>query len=39
MTSAKWPRQFERVPDLDEVDKNDYVAVAKAREQRTRDRY
>ena len=34
----KWPRRYERVPDLEEVDQEDMVAVAKARHQRVRDR-
>ena len=35
---GKWPRSYERVPDLNDVDPNDIVAVIKAREQRVRDR-
>ena len=31
-------RKYERVPGLDEVDENDFVAVAKARDQWVRDR-
>ncbi len=34
----KWPRQFERVPGLEEVDRDDFVAYTKARHQRVRDR-
>jgi len=35
----KWPREYERVPTEDEIDKNDYVALMKARHQAARDRY
>lgn len=34
----KWPREYERVPGLDEIDPNDFVALTKAREQWVRDR-
>lgn len=34
----RYPRQYERVPGLDEIDQNDPVALWKAREQFTRDR-
>ena len=34
----KWPREYERVPGLDEVDKNDFVAYNKALHQAVRDR-
>ena len=33
-----WPRDYERVPDLDEIDKSDAVAVVKAKQQANRDR-
>lgn len=31
-------RKYERVPDLEEIDKNDFVALAKARDQWVRGR-
>jgi NADH dehydrogenase (ubiquinone) 1 beta subcomplex subunit 10 len=34
----KWPREYERVPELEEVDRNDFVAYTKAKHQRVRDR-
>ena len=34
----KFPREYERVPGLDEIDRNDPVALVKARHQWTRDR-
>ena len=36
--SSKWPREYERVPGLDEIDRNDFVALTKARQQWVRDR-
>lgn len=36
--STKWPREYERVPGLDEIDRNDFVALTKARHQLVRDR-
>ncbi len=36
---SKWmPRKYERVPGLDEIDTDDFVAVAKARDQWVRER-
>lgn len=35
---SKWPRKYERVPGLDEIDSTDFVALAKARDQWVRDR-
>ncbi len=32
-------REYPRVPGLDEIDHHDFVALRKAREQQTRDRY
>ena len=32
------PRKYERVPGLDEIDTNDFVALTKARDQWVRDR-
>jgi hypothetical protein len=34
----KWPRKYERVTELEDVDPNDFVALTKARHQRARDR-
>ena len=34
----KWPRKYERVTELEDVDPNDLVAFTKARHQRERDR-
>ena len=38
MSSSKWPREYERVAPIEEVDQNDYVALNKARNQWVRDR-
>ena len=39
MTTNNWrPREYERVPDLSEVDPEDYVAYTKAKHQWVRDR-
>lgn len=35
----KWPRKYERVTELEDVDPNDLVAFTKARHQRERDRF
>ena len=37
--SKKWPREYERVTPIEEVDPNDSVALTKARNQWVRDRY
>ena len=34
----KWPREYERVPGLDEVSRDDFVAYTKAKHQAARDR-
>ena len=39
MSSTKWPREYERVTPIEEVDPNDFVALNKARHQWVRDRY
>lgn len=39
MSSGKWPREYERVTPIEEVDQNDFVALTKARNQWVRDRY
>ena len=36
--SNKWPRVYERVPEVEDVDRNDLVAYTKSRHQRVRDR-
>lgn len=39
MSASKWPRSWDvRVPDIDEVDTNDLVALTKAKHQWVRDR-
>ena len=38
MSGSKWPRDYERVPSVHEVDPNDFVAFTKARHQWVRDR-
>ena len=36
--AVKYPREFPRVPGIDEIDRNDVVALRKARDQWARDR-
>ena len=36
---GKWPRKYERVTELEDVDPSDMVALNKARDQRVRDRW
>lgn len=38
MSGSKWPRDYERVPSVHEVDPKDFVAFTKARHQWVRDR-
>ena len=38
MSSSKWPREYERVTPIEEVDQNDFAALHKARSQWVRDR-
>ena len=38
MSSSNWPREYERVTPIEEVDQSDYVALSKARSQWVRDR-
>ena len=38
MSADKWPRQYERVTPIEEVDPTDFVALTKARNQWVRDR-
>ena len=38
MSRSKWPRDYERVPSVHEVDPKDFVAFTKARHQWVRDR-
>ena len=35
----KWPREYERVAELEDVDRNDFVAYTKSKHQRVRDRF
>ena len=35
----KWPREYERVTELEDVDRNDFVAYTKSKHQRVRDRF
>ena len=39
MSGSKWPRKYERVTSIEDVDPNDFVALTKARQQWVRDRY
>jgi len=39
MSGSKWPREYERVTSIEDVDPNDFVALTKARQQWVRDRY
>ena len=36
--AAKYPREYERVPDLSEVAPKDFIGNKRARDQRARDR-
>lgn len=38
MAAEKYPREYPRVPSIDEIDRNDFVALKKARDQWARDR-
>ena len=35
----KFPREYPTVPSLDEIDRKDFVALKRARDQQTRERY
>ena len=35
----KFPREYPTVPGLDEIDPKDFVALKRARDQRTRERF
>ena len=37
--TPKYPREYPTVPGLDEIDPKDFVALKRARDQRTRERY
>ena len=36
--ASKWPREYPRVPSLEEVEPGDFVGIKKARDQAARDR-
>ena len=38
MDAANYPREFPRVASIDQIDPNDFVALKRAKDQRTRDR-
>ena len=38
MAAANYPREYPRVAGIDQIDPNDFVALKRAKDQRTRDR-